>query len=215
MALDFNEWRKKYRTSTYKEQVEFYNEVARLFPEQIDFHLPSWMRLFQYVWNIQGAFSVLEIGGWKGEMAHEVFTAKPDYVLSWHNIEISEEALKEPACLDPRYTAEVPSDYAWNIELPQANVFIGSHVIEHITTANLRDLLDNLPPTIGWVAFESPLNEQDTERDWENYTGSHILEIGWYEIGEMLYHRGFYQITELNGYNDKEGSQFKAWHRAA
>lgn len=211
MALDFNEWRKNYRTSTYEEQVEFYNQVAKLFPEQIDFHLPSWMRFFGYVWNIRGAFRVLEIGGWKGEMAQEVFTEKPDYVLSWHNIEISEEALKEPACLDPRYTAEVPPDYAWNIELPQANVFIGSHVIEHITAKNLADLASNLPPTVEYIAFESPIKPTDADRDWKNYTGSHILEIGWKEVIGLLDAYGFDPIPSLDGYNEKERSDFKAF----
>lgn len=225
MSIDFNRWRDDYQQMSYEEQVEFYNEVARRWPEQIDFHFPSWGRFFAYVHLELGPFSVFEIGGWKGELAQAVFEAIPDVIAhsvihggarqvpTWVNFEISEEALTETVVIDPRYRASVPPDFAWNVPLPNMDVFIASHTIEHITEENFVALLNNLPDTIVFIGLESPLRPSDTDRGWDNYTGSHILEIGWEEIFYRLARFGFANIAELDGFNPKEGSNFYAFAR--
>lgn len=225
MTLHFDDWRKNYGRMSYEDQVAFYNKVAEDFPEQIDFHLPSWLRFFEYVFSKIGPFRVLEIGGWKGELAEEVFKTLPDVILrksvygggqpvpTWHNYEISQEALTETVPTDPRYVAMVPNDYAWNIELPDADVFIASHTIEHIKASELEQMVDNLPDTVRFIAFESPLPASTEGNTWENYTGSHILEVGWKQVKGMLSDRGFSVLPDLTGHNPKEGSEVFVFER--
>lgn len=223
MSIDFNKWRDDYQQMSYDDQVKFYNEVAKRWPEQIDFHFPSWLRFFKYVHDGLGPFSIFEIGGWKGEMAQAVFDTAPDLIKrttirggkqqlpTWVNFEISEEALTGTVVTDPRYQAKVPPDFAWNVAIPNMDVFIASHTIEHITEENFVALLDNLPSTVVFIGLESPLRPSDVSRDWGNYTGSHILEIGWKEVAEHLADFGFYAIKELDGFNPKENSNFHAF----
>lgn len=222
MAIHFDEWRADYNGMTYEEQVVFYNEVEKVYPDQTDFDPPSWHRFFDYVLGGIGPVSVLEIGGWKGEMAEMVFRVIPEAIKTlvvrgeikptWFNYEISQEAVDKCIIPDqPRYHISVPPDFAWNIPLPLADVFIGSHVIEHIKENEFVSLLYNLPSSIKYIALESPIRETDTNRDWARYTGTHILEIGWQELESHLAGHGFFEVERLRGYNEVEASQFRAY----
>lgn len=193
----FDQWRAEYDTLTYQEQVKFYNQVEKDHPVQNSFrnNLPAWLSFFAYVAGRLGKPRVMELGGWHGELASIILSSYP-VIDSWTNYEISQEAVNKTVCGDSRYQAIVPNDYAWNIKLPDCDVFVASHTLEHIRARKLERLLDNLPATINYLAIEIPLPESGPV-DWGGYHGSHILELNWAEVEALLILRGFQPIRSL------------------
>jgi len=188
-VIDFDRWRQDYAQLTYKDQLAFYNQVAIDHPLQHGFDEAA----FEDFIKPLGEADVIELGGWKGELAAFVLPKLPK-VRKWLNYEISEQAIKETYCKDERYHPLIPSDFLWNIEIPKADVFISSHTIEHITAKELDKLFSKLP--VKHIGLQAPLGDNGT--DWAGYYGSHILEIGWNSVIEMLSGYGF-SLTVSSG----------------
>lgn len=194
---DFDRWREQYDEMSYTQQLIFYDQVENDHPRQSSFDLEAWRRFFAYIDGVLvGAYRIIEIGGWKGEMANEIIDHYPA-IDEWINYEISREARSKTVCLSPRYRVIVLNDYIWNIPLPGASVFVASHMIEHIREWQLIKLLDNLPDNVQFIGLEAPINESDISRDWAGYHGSHILEVGWQQIIDYLRMNNFELIPEL------------------
>lgn len=197
-VADFNQWRERYAVMTYQEQQAFYDRVEQDHPAQNSYrqNLPAWLRFFTHVTARLSRPRVLELGGWHGEMAAEILAAFPA-LDTWTNYEICPAAVKKSVCDDRRYRAIVSYDYAWNVSLPDADVFVACHTIEHITVKQFELLLDNLPPVVTYAAIEMPLPDEGPAQ-WAGYHGSHIFEAGWQEATAALALRGFGAIAELN-----------------
>lgn len=188
-TADFDLWRDNYDRLTYKQQIKFYNQVAIDHPLQRGFDEVE----FEDFLEPLGEITVIELGGWKGELAGYVLNKLPK-IRRWLNYEISEQAVKETACNDDRYEPLVPADFLWNIEIPNADVFVSSHTIEHIKVAELDKLLSKLP--VKYIGLQAPLADEGT--DWGGYYGSHILEVGWNTVIELLREYGF-TLTHSKG----------------
>lgn len=186
---DFDLWRKNYDKLTYKQQLKFYNQVAIDHPLQRGFDEQQ----FEDFLAPLGEINVIEMGGWKGELAKYMLERLPK-IRHWLNYEISEQAIIENICPYSPYEALIPSDFIWNIELPKADVFVSSHTIEHIRASELDKLFSRLP--VKYIALQAPLADDGT--DWSGYYGSHILEIGWDGVIAML-DRGGYKLTHSKG----------------
>lgn len=195
---DFDHWRERYAEMSYREQQDFYNQVEQDHPAQNSFRLnyPAWLRFFAYVTARLARPRVLEIGGWHGEMAAEMFRLFPS-LATWVNYEICPAAIEKSVCNDKRYAAVIPPDYAWNVQLVDADVFVACHTIEHITVNQFELLLDNLPPMVAYAAIEMPLPDEGPT-DWAGYHGSHIFEAGWQDTTAILAERGWQEMAELS-----------------
>lgn len=193
---DFNEWRKNYDQMSYGDQVEFYNRVAIEHPSQLAFDTEAFSQFFAHIVRQQKVISVLEFGGWKGELADKILSIYSDFILFWTNYEISQKAIENTVCRHFQYYATISHDYLWNIYLPRATVFVSSHAIEHIKEHELELLFRALPQSIRWIGLQAPLAMGPT--DWTNYHGSHILECGWAKIIEILKSCDFELFMERN-----------------
>jgi len=198
-TADFDRWRLNYDTMTYDDQLAFYNRVAVDHPVQHGFDGEAFRAFFEAVEMPE--IQVLEFGGWKGELAAEVLPLYP-HITHWTNLEISILAASDVRCRDGRYRAIVPSAFAWELDqLPDHNVFVSSHAIEHIRAAELEQLLAKLPRKVTYIGLQAPL--ADGPGDWSGYYGSHILEVGWKQVGAMLQVSGFAEFVnqgEFRGY---------------
>lgn len=196
-VAEFDQWRERYAGLTYEAQQRFYDRMEQDHPAQFSYrlNLPDWHRFFAYITGKLGAPRVLELGGWHGEQAAEMLAAYPT-LATWVNIEICPAAIEKSACNDPRYKAYCPPDFAWNVRLPDADVFLACHVLEHITVREFGRLLDNLPAVVSYAAIEMPIPDEGPA-EWQGYHGSHIYEAGWKETIEALARRGWKEVSEL------------------
>lgn len=195
---DFDQWRNDYDKSSYADQLTFYNQVEVDHPLQKGFDIEAFIRFFDYVLFDSEPITVIELGGWKGELATEML-AKFCNIRRWLNYEISQEAVNKSVCTDERYEAIVPADFAWNIELAKSDVFVSSHTIEHIKADQLYKLFDKLQGK--YIGLQAPLADGPT--CWTRYYGSHILEVGWEDITQKLNdcdYQPIFQQGEFRGF---------------
>lgn len=192
---DFDQWRERYDRLCYADQLEFYNQVETDHPLQHGYDIEKFSRFFTKILATSGELTVLEVGGWKGELAKEALE-KYEQIRQWVNYEISAEAVKKSVCNDWRYVPLIPANFVWNIPLVEADVFISSHFIEHIRASQLEMLFNNLPSSIKYIIIQAPLADEPT--DWNGYFGTHILEVGWAGVNEMLDKLGF-KLAEILG----------------
>lgn len=179
-VAEFDAWRDEYCQMDYAAQREFYDRVAVDHPCQRAFDFESFAKFFRLY---ASRARVLEFGGWKGELAEAILGLSPSAQISkWDNFEISYLAVSQTVCRDVRYVAAVHDQFVWNINLPDADVLVMSHFIEHIRMCHLSILLSRLPPSIRWLLVQAPLPEKAEDIDWSGYHGSHILEVGWEEL---------------------------------
>lgn len=190
---DFNQWREDYDQMTYTDQVEFYNQVEREHPNQRFFYADSFAQLLGAACATLFSFSVIELGGWKGELAEKMLLSYPP-ISYWINYEISQRAVQKSPLRSPRYFPIVLPNFLWTSALWPADVFISSHTIEHIREKQLKRLFSKLPKSIKFIGLQSPLPEGPT--DWTDDHGSHILECGWGKVKVMLEKRGFELFME-------------------
>lgn len=192
MKVDFDAWRAAYDDLSYAQHVEFYRQVAEAYPEQQHYNEPA-VRAF-----LAGSDgSVLEIGGWKGELAAAVL---PDFpaIPSWLNVEIAPQAVTESVCDDPRYRVLVPEAFIWDadIDLRPYRTLIASHVIEHMKQADVEKLMDRLGH-IERMYVDAPLPPEPSA--WEQGESSHIIEVGWIGLAEIFTRHGFAQVGAAEG----------------
>jgi hypothetical protein len=185
----------------YAGQLEFYNRVAMEHPLQRGFNLNAFRRFFNLIADLLPRFAVIEMGGWKGELAQEILPFYP--ITTWTNYEISALAVAQSVCKLSNYKPIVADDFIWAIDLPEAAVFVSSHTIEHLRKRELAQLFERLPESVHFVGLQAPLSEGVT--DWTGYYGSHILETGWQGVSQMLTAGGFNIMFEQG--------EFRAWQR--
>lgn len=187
--LNFDNWRKEYDNLSYSQQQAFYTQMVKDHPDQSQHN----KEVVSYFLNSIDApyLSVLEMGGWNGELAQDMLFKHPN-ILRWDNYEITHYAQEWSICKDSRYSVNIPNDFIWNIVLPEHyNIFLSSHTIEHIKGKDFITLIENLPQTIQYIYLEAPISLSSTNRDWTGDFSTHILELGWKQITEILKEKGF------------------------
>lgn len=192
--IDWNRWRDDYDEMSYEDQLVFYNEVEANHPRQVHFTPKAYQAFFEHI-DLKSV-TVLEVGGWKGELADRMLEANPQ-IKRWLNYEISQQARDKTVCMSPKYKCVVPRNFVWTLRLPQAKVFVASHTIEHMRWRELKSLFNNLPASVKYIGLQSPLKDNGGS-NWRNYDGSHILEVGWDSIIAYLDLLGFGLISDLS-----------------
>lgn len=190
--IDFDAWRRDYDRLTYADHVEFYRQVAEVYPDQQHYNAAA---VREFLSGISG--NVLEIGGWKGELAAEILPDHPD-ITGWLNIEIAPQAVTQSACSDLRYSVVVLDTFIWDSErdLSEYPTVIASHVIEHMKKADVVKLLGRLRH-IERLYVDAPLPEQPSA--WDHGESSHIIEVGWKGLGNLIASYGFRQVGQMDG----------------
>lgn len=193
LPYSFAEWRLQRDGLSYSEHVAFYDAIYDLYPNQ---HYCDLTEARRFAEQLPKGSRILELGGWKGEVAAELLKTCPR-IVHWHNIELSTKAVRA-GLIHPRYTADVGDDFIWNSsDLPAANVLFAAYVLEHLKAEEIGVLLKHLPQ-VTEVYVESPLPPEGTGLTWYGSQSTNILEIGWQEL-ELLFHRfGFEVVRRQN-----------------
>jgi hypothetical protein len=210
----WNDWRKNYRAMTFDHQKKFYDLVLTMHPHQQAFNIGA---VFNFLARIRGPLSVIEFGGYKGELARIILLAEcyNKKIIKWTNVEITTLA-KETVCLDEKYHVEVLDNWLWKTPLLSNNgynTFLSSHTIEHLSGDDLRKLINWLAGTsIEYIYLEAPLVDDDTNYSWNDYVGSHILELGWKQVIELMDRAGFvlfYSMEDARFFQKKKEKESK------
>jgi hypothetical protein len=182
----FDTWRALYDKLSDKEQIEFYDDIEKKWPWQQHFHVSYFVPAFTGT-----PVRVLEVGGWKGELASQMLRLAP-WILSWKNIELCPRAVEKtvPMPVEGVYSAEIPDTFKWfkKKRAIEADVFVSAHTIEHFTDQDLWKLLmwaDGIP----LICLEAPISFGSN--NWDGYGGTHILKAGWCEIGVFMEALGY------------------------
>lgn len=160
---DFNEWRAKYTRMSYQDHIEYHKKWAQMYPDQQHFY--TGLQMISDC--ITSKTAVMEIGGWTGDLAQQIFNQQKDVIL-WDNYDLIEPPSH---CADPRYNTIVRDDWLWKTpRLTQYyDVLVASNVLEHMQYEEVHKLFNWLPK-IPVVVIVLPY----LQRTWHNYHGAHI-----------------------------------------
>jgi len=183
----FNKWRAEYHNMTDAEHLEFCDAAESKWPSQQNFTYENYQRLFN---EVRMRTHVVEIGGWKGELAKKCLSHFP-CIASWTNKDFCLAAIsKTVPNVGDVYCAEWQDSPTWfrKPRNSEYNICIAAHAIEHLSDDHLLELLDWIKG-IPTVIFEAPINYE--ENKWHNYYGTHILAMGWNRINAEMEVRGY------------------------
>lgn len=195
----YDEWREKYDEMSYDDMQEFYNFVAIDYPEQNSWSARDVVPFFKGI--SEESLSVLELGGWKGELANTILKMKWLNITAWSNFEIAPWLHGQEVCKDERYILFVPCSFFWNLPIENDyNVFVASHVIEHLSRMHLLQLMEKLKELdkLKYIYIQAPL-PLDKGKKWERYRGAHKLDMGWLEVYLLLRSYGWKDIDYRPG----------------
>ncbi len=183
-VIDWDHWRSTYGTRTLAEVAAFYDRVAVAHPEQ-----QQWKAHAAFtVSALADATSVVELGPWRGELAAHALERVPSIGL-WVGFDVCPWAVENTRCTHPAYRPVTLTDRPWTIDLPAADVFVASHVIEHLSWEHTQALAAQFGK-YGRLVVDVPVPESEPS-DWQGYRGSHMLDASWADVDELLERHGF------------------------
>lgn len=190
----FNWWRKNYNNISPDENTELYNEIELAYPKQVHFTAKHYQDAIDEC-PLSNLF-ILEIGGWKGELASCTIPERRDKITKWQNIETCLNAVTKPNFKDPKYLAVFKKELDWfkKETFTGWNMLFSSNTIEHISDDHFIALLEKICK-IPIIVFEAPLEEH--ENNWTDYNGTHILKMGWKPINFFMMAKG-YEVIKLS-----------------
>jgi hypothetical protein len=182
-ARRFNDWRAAYDQTSFAAQQAYYNELALRSPDQAQYDTGPVLDA------VAGATTVVEIGGWRGDLARDALAAHAGISI-WRNYDICTWALAHSKLASSRYEGIALTDWPWNTDLQSADALVATNMIEHIRFAELEQLARQFPK-YGIVHLEAPVADDASDELWKNYRGTHILEVGWRQVEDLLVGLGF------------------------
>jgi hypothetical protein len=185
--FQFDRYRKRYGRFSFQFKKRKAGEWLRKYPEQAHF---NYVPVSYWLENaVDKPASVVEIGGWRGDLANLALSSYK-HIEKWHNYDLLEGSGSQK-CQDPKYKLVSLSDYVWN-HSPETkyNSLIATHMIEHISWNEFKELVQWIPESVNSVLFEAPLPESAENHDWSGDFSSHVFEKGWEQvISEMAKNR--------------------------
>lgn len=180
-VADLDAWRTAYPTATYAEQQAFHSRIWEANPDQNHFDASEARLAIEHV----QPKTVIELGGWDGGLAHLMLDEYPA-IRWWTNVEICREAAVAGWEGHAHYDAVPLDDWYWT-QPWTCDLFVASHVIEHLTAEDLdKTIAATDTPAL---YFDAPLQDQPTA--WQGTTTTHILDIGWEGVTAMCATHGY------------------------
>jgi hypothetical protein len=197
---DFDTWRAVYPTLTDDNQKDWHRRIIQSYPPKLHGDTESVLKALQVTQQaLHRPITVLEIGGGTGGHAAQLLGRADTPITTWTNIEFCDELAAVRATPNPHYQTLVPKTFRWwqgELTLPDADVTILSHIIEHFPQEDLRSLIAALRSPRLYV--EAPI-AADGLTTWAGYCGTHILECGW-DVVDALFAAAGYQVEFRDTY---------------
>uniref|UniRef100_A0A6H1Z7H3 Putative methyltransferase n=1 Tax=viral metagenome TaxID=1070528 RepID=A0A6H1Z7H3_9ZZZZ len=191
--FDFDAYRQYYSSLSFPERQRISEALDQIWPLQARFNLLLLDRIFSLIEpDIPGAIKILELGCHEGHLAKEILQRVPGFsVQSWVGYDLNARALSRSASIvnDERFSSFALGDWFYNIELPEFNIFLSTHTLEHMVLHEATKIFDHICKKALYLIFEIPIEENG--QAWRGYKGSHVLEAGRKIIRKLLSDRGY------------------------
>jgi hypothetical protein len=193
--ITFDEWRACYRDLDDDSQLAYNSILAGLYPDQDHAAIEPCRRFFQ---TVTPPVDVIELGGWTGRLAAHMLQRYPG-IREWRNLETYALARYAHIPRTARYYAVDPGRFYWwrNGRTYRSDVLVAAHFLEHFPGYDVAEILTRFPAA-RWAYLEVPLPPGGEPADWTGYQGTHILELGWDGLGELLAGVGW-QLLAVDG----------------
>jgi hypothetical protein len=170
------------------DHASFYRELHADHPNQNYFDFGS-MKTF--LDGIPGDLAVIELGGYDGELAALCLDKYPR-ISKWDNYDLDPKGESKRG----RYTAFQLEKQLWEeADILDADVFVASHTIEHLSEPDVRKLL-SCASSVPYLFLDAPLEER-MQQTWDGCTCAHKLHLTWPELEEMVCGFG-YSVQRLS-----------------
>ena len=202
---DFDRWRERYDEMTYEDHKGFAQAVVKQYPNQKHWDRDWVMTFFKWVAGKigpEGFTRVLEIGGYDGGLARHVMNGNGQIVW-WTNVEM---VTVPRVCKDIRYEVVVPQTWIWEDAGAKAwkySTLVLSHVLEHLRFRDVAKLVEMVATKCNWIYVDAPIPLGRDGADWNGYHGTHILEVGWGRVDNLMEIHGYRPVIDgpsIGGY---------------
>lgn len=181
-------YRNKYDSLSFDYKIKKAGQWLKLYPEQAHFNIIPINYWLEKI--VTRPVTVLEIGGWRGDLAKAVLSSF-EHIRLWHNYDLIPNNNYQK-CFDNRYKLISLEKNLWNQSLDyEYNALIATHMIEHISWKEFKELCAWIPAGILTVLFESPLPASHENISWKGDYSSHVLEKGWEQVINEMKNQGF------------------------
>jgi hypothetical protein len=163
------------------------------FPKQAHFSLDLISELFIEAQSVLDKLEVIELGCHQGYLAKDILSRFN--IDSWTGYDINKSALKRSVVEDERYTTVALVDkWFHEIDLPDFNVFVSSHTLEHMYLEEVEKTIVHVSQLAKYMILEIPILEAGQK--WKGYGGTHTLTCDRQTIRDLITSHGFYNTKD-------------------
>lgn len=176
-GVDWNQFRKSYHSFSFKKLEEICDHIDGLVPIQRQHHAIHFYRMFE---TLPNDLEVIELGCHQGHLANRMLR-DTNKIKSWVGYDFA-GPIKRNVCMDERYSTVALDRWFHETETPSCDVFVASHVLEHLDSRQLQQTLTGVDAK--YFLLEIPISDEGGT--WENYTCTHVLEWGMIRLCKFL-----------------------------
>jgi hypothetical protein len=187
----WNVWREHYDELTITDLIWINLGIDQFIREQVcrANHLVE--NAIELIVAKQDELSVVELGCYRGGLAQEMITRFGKQIKNWDGYDINYYAVENPICEHDRYTSIKMTEWFYDTEFyHKANVFVTTSTLEHHNRVQFAKIIKNVSfnSNIKYMILGLPLCDA---RKWNDYGGSHVLDLSKVELIEIVEDAGF------------------------
>jgi len=204
--VDYNVFRKYYQGLTFDDLAELYGYFAQLRPQDGRYRESCFVEMFNLLrYMTKDDLHIVELGCNKGYLAMDILKQFKN-IKTWIGYDFhSYENLG-----DLRYVSRALSDWFHLIELPDFNVFVSSHTIEHLSGDQVVKTFNHIVSKAEYLLLEIRIYEDGF--DWDSWRCAHVLTWGQKQLKKLLTGIGYRLFYEIKGI---EGLAIMGWEKVA
>lgn len=184
----FDKYREVYPKMSFEQVLRWNSDIVM--PQNICFRSDIILEHFKGI--VESDDVIVELGSQYGELAKLVLENID--VRKWYGYDVDERIVEKNKCEDGRYIPVVLKDWFHNTDLPEFNVFVSTHTIEHLSVEQVYSTLDSIR-NCDKVILDIPLGE--CKQSWNRNRSTHVLEdIGYSQIKDKLESYGFKLVRQ-------------------
>lgn len=191
--FNFDDYRQYYSSLSFKDLKSIIDILDHTWPHQCLFDLSRIKSIFTLIESHSpGAINIIELGCHEGHLAKQILHNVPGYsIQSWRGYDLNLRALQRSSSIvdDHRFSNCDLEDWFYNIELPDFNLFVSTHTLEHMNMQEVTRVFDHIYKKALYLILEIPIKENG--QDWRGYKGTHVLKEGRKVIRQLLSDQGY------------------------
>lgn len=196
--IDWNLWRGVYNKLTFEEQIEIYDRIIPKCRTQkgydTDFFITSFIYIQQNGFDMS-RLTVAELGSYTGMLAYECMSRMK--IGKWLGFDISRWVVNHTLeeAKDLGFINNSLDDQFWNIKDLKFDIFVSSDTIEHLRHYEVKKLINFVSERALFLLLQ--INTKSKNESWNNYKGTHILELDIDEIIDIIEKKRFVLVRTI------------------